>query len=486
MEPPRLIKAVKETAKKHLMFKTGDSVLAGVSGGTDSVALVHILLKISSEFNLRLGIAHLDHGLRAAESNRDAEFVASFAHKYHLPFYTEKVDVREFSQRHKLSIEEAGRILRYRFLSSVARKNGFDKIALGHQKNDMVETVLMNILRGSGPLGLSGIPPTRGMFIRPLIYICRSDIESYIRSENIEHITDSSNINPLFLRNRIRHHLIPLLASEYNSEIVDTLSRTAEIIRGEEIWIDSVIDPLFTLTRLPGGDENITLSIPELRKMPLAAARRIIRKSVLEIKGDLNGIGFKHMDAVFELINTGSDNSQLDFPGPVRIKFEKDRLVFFRRKTAGRINRIKGRNGRKHSRFEYIINGPQTIYIKEIDQSIELTEQTSPRLFSVNENNFYDFDPRNAYMDMAAISYPLILRSFCSGDRFSPLGISGFQKLKKFFINNKVPFSERQSIPILECSGKIIWVAGYRIANHVKVNASTQKVLKAILLKGSI
>jgi tRNA(Ile)-lysidine synthase len=245
MEIIRLINTVKATIIKNSMLKPGDAVLTAVSGGADSIALIHILLRLSPEFDLRLGIAHFDHGLRAMESDRDANFVVSVAKKYNLPCYNKKCDVKKFSIHHKLSTEEAGRILRHKFLNEAARKHGFDKIALGHHKEDMAETVLINILRGSGPQGISGIPPKRDLFIRPLININRSDIECFLRAENIAHITDSSNTDPRFLRNRIRHHLIPLLASEYNSEIVENLNRTAEVLRDEQSWLESMIDPLF-------------------------------------------------------------------------------------------------------------------------------------------------------------------------------------------------------------------------------------------------
>ena len=485
MEISGMIKAVKETAIKHSMFNLGDAILAGVSGGADSIALVHILLKLSPEFNLNLGIAHLDHGLRAAESDRDAEFVSSFAHKMNLPFYSEKADVKKYSSQHKLSIEEAGRILRYQFLSRTAREHGFNKIALGHQKEDTAETFLINILRGSGPQGLSSIPPKRGIFIRPLINLNRSDIECFIRSESMEHIIDSSNMDPKFLRNRIRHYLIPFLASEYNPEIVEILNRTAEILRDEQIWLDSLTGKLFERTRVQSDDANIRLSIPELLKMPIAAARRIIRKSVLEIKGNLNGVGFTHIDAVFELINNRKCKKELDFPGPVRIKREKDILVIIRRKNRGRIKCHPDYFDRQLCTFEYQIMGPQTLYIKETGLSVQLSELSFAEILELKKSNFQTVNPREAYMDMASIGYPLVVRSFRSGDRFSPLGLSGFQKLKKFFINNKLSSSERKNIPILECSGKIIWVAGYRIDDSVKVIPSTKRVLKASLIKAS-
>jgi tRNA(Ile)-lysidine synthase len=487
MKMIRLIKMIKATIKKHSMLKRGNTVLIGVSGGADSIALLHILLKLSPEFDLRLGIAHLNHGLRVAESERDADFVKSVAENLNLPFYHQKIDVKNFSNHHKLSIEEAGRTLRYKFFNITAQKHGFDKIALGHQKEDMAETILINILRGSGPQGISGIPPKRDQVIRPLININRTDIEIFLQSENIAHIKDSSNMDPQFLRNRIRHFLIPLLVSEYNAEIVENLNRTAEILRDEQIWLDSMIEPLLVKTKLSEDNTNFNLSIPELKKMPIAAARRIIRQGVREIKGNLHGVGFKHMDAVLDLITSDNKNNQFDFPGPVRINRENDKLVIFRRQNNIRFKKdgLK-RHQFQQPLFEYQINGPQTVFIKEIDQLIQLSELSSNEVFWLKKSNFYDTDPQEGYIDMTSLCYPLIIRPFRAGDRFKPLGLKGNQKLKKFFINNKVPFSQKKKIPILECSGKIIWVAGYRIDDSVKVKSSTQRVLKAKLFSRSL
>lgn len=485
IEITELINTVKNTLIRHSMVRHGDAILVALSGGADSIALVHILLNLSPEFDLRLGIAHLNHSMRAAESDRDADFVKSTADKLNLPCFIKKVDVNHYATHHKLSIEEAGRILRHQFLNETAREHGFNKIALGHHKNDMAETVLLNILRGTGPQGISGIPPVRGLLIRPLINISRSDIENYLSCENISHITDSSNMDPQFLRNRIRHGLIPLLVSEFNPEIVETLNHTAEIIRDEQRWIDSLTDCYVENVKLPGDRSKTILSIPELKKLPLGAIRRIIRKVISETKGNLQGVGFKHMDAVLEIILSKKPKNQVDVPGMVRIKREHDGLEFVRRRNRGKIKGLRNSYETGLSPFEYRIDRPQTVYIKEIDQSIQLAEMSAQQVLWLKKTRGYTITCQEAYMDMASISYPLMVRSFRPGDRFTPMGLSGSQKVKKFFINHKVPFPVRKNIPILECAGKIIWVGGYRIDDSVKVKESTQKVLKARLLSTS-
>jgi tRNA(Ile)-lysidine synthase len=262
-------------------------------------------------------------------------------------------------------------------------------------------------------------------------------------------------MDPLFLRNRIRHSLMPLLASEYNAEIVENLNRTGEILRDEQIWLDSMIEPLLEKTKLPGDNNHFNLSIPELKKMPIAAARRIIRQGVSKIKGNLHGVGFKHMDAVLDLITSNNKNSQFDFPGPVRIKRENDKLVIFRQKNNIRFKTDGINHEFQQPLFEYQINGPQTVFIKEIDQLVQLTELSSKEVFCLKKSNFYATDPQEEYIDMASLCYPLIIRSFRAGDRFKPLGLKGSQKLKKFFTNNKVPFSQKKKFPSWNAQEKL-------------------------------
>ena len=196
------------------MVQNGDAVLVAVSGGADSVALVYILLELAPQYSFRMAIAHLNHCLREKESDRDEAFVASLAKKLELPFYIGREDVLRYQKRHRLSLEDAARQVRYRFYDSIAAKYGYGKIALGHHADDNAELVLMNLLRGSGPLGLSGIPPVRdNRIVRPLINLRRSEIMDYAAVKKLDYVTDSSNWNLKFHRNKIRARLIPQLKS---------------------------------------------------------------------------------------------------------------------------------------------------------------------------------------------------------------------------------------------------------------------------------
>ena len=302
----KLSRIVEQTVKTYGMLKPVDSVLVGVSGGPDSVALFHLLLTFAPRFSLRLGVAHLNHCLRQNDSDKDADFVASLAGRFDIPFYMHKANVRNYQLKNKLSLEEAARRVRYTFLIKKAEKNRFNKIALGHHFDDNAELVLMNLFRGSGPLGISGIPPVRdGKIIRPLIQSNRSEIIAFLDQNGIKYISDASNRDTRFLRNRIRHDLIPLLKTSYNPKISQSLNRLASIISAEEEWIENVIHPLFEKATINIQDAQIALSVSILNQIHLAAQRRIIRKAISKIKGNLRRIGLTHIDSAIDLVESG-------------------------------------------------------------------------------------------------------------------------------------------------------------------------------------
>ena len=232
MKQHPLVQSVEKTLLEFNMLQSRDKVLVAVSGGPDSVALLHVLLALQTKFDIQIGIGHLNHGLRPSAATRDAAFVSSLGSKMGLPAHVAAADIQGLHQRHKGSLETLGRKARYNFFSRLARKFGYNKIALGHHADDNAELILMNLFRGSGPLGLSGIPPVRNnRYIRPLIEQPRKSIMKYLQDIQVSYVLDATNNDPRFLRNRIRHELMPELAHRYNPNLVDTLNRTAAIFR---------------------------------------------------------------------------------------------------------------------------------------------------------------------------------------------------------------------------------------------------------------
>ena len=473
----QLLQTVEKTIATYGMLKPKDSVVIGVSGGPDSVALLHVLFLIAPRFSLKLGVAHLNHCLRKNDSDKDAQFVEFLAKKYDLPCHTHKKDVLTYQIENKLSLEEAARCVRYTFLNNVANTMQYNKIAVGHHSDDNAELILMNLFRGSGTQGLSGIPPVRDhKIIRPLIKLNRSELIDFLSQNKLEYVSDASNTDTKYLRNRVRHDLIPLIKAAYNPKISETLNRLSSIIRSEEEWIGDVVHPFYEKTVLDVQENCIILSVSMLNRYHLALQRRIIRTTIEKIKGDLRRIRFVNINSVIGLIDKRSAYGKVDLPDRIRIQRDRDALHVFkeRRMSCG------GSEKESHSdtfTFEYQIEKLESVFIREIGATIKFTEMRLKKVF-----DYRYAGQHTSFFDKNSLSFPIVIRNFRPGDAFKPLGAGGTQKLKKFFIDKKVPRSERIKCPILLSRGKIIWVVGHRIDESVKLMPSTRNVLKVELL----
>lgn len=473
----KFLRTVERTITTYGMLEPKDSVVIGVSGGPDSVALLHALFLMAPGFSLKLGVAHLNHCLRQNDSDKDAQFVEILAQKYDLPCYTLKKDVRKYQVDNKLSLEEAARRVRYTFLDDVANRMQYNKIAVGHHSDDNAELILMNLFRGSGTQGLSGIPPVRDhKIIRPLIELNRSEIIDFLNQNKLEYVSDASNTDTKYFRNRVRHDLIPLLKTAYNPKISDTLNRLSSIIRSEEEWIDDVVHPFYEKTVKDVRGNYITLSVAMLNRYHPALQRRIIRMTIERIKGDLRRIQFVNINSVIGLLEKGSAYGKVDLPDGIRIQREPDALRVFKEKP-----RLRGAGEKYDSpdafTFEYQIEKFESVFISEIGATIKFTEMGMEKV-----SNYRYAGQHTSFFDKDILSFPMVIRNFRPGDAFKPLGAGGTQKLKKFFIDKKVPRIERLKCPILLSRGKIIWVVGHRMDETVKVIPTTKNVLKVELL----
>jgi tRNA(Ile)-lysidine synthase len=474
----KILQTVEHTIGTRRMVQAGDALLVAVSGGPDSVALVHILLALAPTFPFQVAMAHLNHCLRQDESARDEAFVVSLAEQLELPLHVERQDVRRYQKSQRLSLEEAARKVRYRFYHAVAAKFGYAKIALGHHSDDNAELILMYLLRGSGPLGLSGIPPVRDdKIVRPLIDIKRSEIMDYIAVKGLDYVVDSSNRDSQYLRNKVRNRLIPELKAEYNPKLIDSLNRLASIIDAEEKWIDNLIRPIFEKAIAFEKQGCIGFYISELNQQTIAVRRRLIRKAVLKVKGNLRRMAFVHVEAVVKLAQKGPDLGVLDLPDRIRIFRQNDVLIMS--KEAQNLRHLANAPLLSLTPdYEYQLPKPGEILIKEATLKIRFSE--------IPQAHTSDWHPSGqgtgaAHFDMDKIHFPLVIRNFRPGDRFSPLGMTGRQKLKKFFIDHKVSRTERTKCPILLSRNEIIWVVGHRLDNAAKIGPRTRRILKAEL-----
>lgn len=455
------IVAVEKTIRHYRMLAPGDTVLVGVSGGPDSVTLLHVLAAIAQKWSIRLVAAYLNHNLRR-EAEHEANFVADLAARLRIPCEIGSEDVARYRSLHHISIQHAAREVRYRFYDETAAKYSAQKIALGHNLEDNAESVLIHFLRGAGPLGLSGIPPVRdNRFIRPLIDTTRSEIISFLDQNRIEYLTDESNKNLKYLRNRIRHELIPYLKSKHNPNIISQLHHLSTILREEEDFWEKTVTISFQDLITRKGEDLIGLDLKGLQQLLPALRKRVIRKGVAAIKGDLKRIEFKHIDAIEDLITCLNPSRSLDLPGRVCIMREPKTLLFYSHRPGDIIP------------YCYTIDDIEgEVYIREVDAVLRLSA-CQPDAASVAEAG-----PCCVFLDLDAIRFPLLVRNFVPGDRFRPLGLSGTKKVKDFFINNKVPIRVRRLCPTVLSDGAIIWIGGYRLSELVKITSRTRRVLK--------
>jgi len=452
-----ILKKVNQTIKKHSMLKGGERVLVGLSGGPDSVSLLHILNELREEWRLSLYALYVDHGLRPGKTPYEIDFCAELTERLKVPFGVKKVDVREFSDKENLGIQEAARHLRYLAFEEHAFQIEADRIATGHNADDQAETLVMRLLRGSGPKGLSGIPPVRGMFIRPLIMVKRSEIEKYLDERGIGFVIDTSNLKQDYLRNRLRHEVMPIL-KKYNPDLTGTLCRTANILREENEYMEIAVTKSLMRLISRKTDDKIELFISPLENMEKVILRRALIRAIEETRG-LRGVGLEHIEEIISLIKTGSSGSRIYLPGGLRVIKDYSTLI------------ITSAAPRKLG--EHVLQVPGEIVLKEAGLVL---------ISSVNDDSAGTGDGKTeAAFDFDMLRFPLKVRSRQAGDFFYPSGFGKRKKLQDYFVDEKVPRDTRDTVPLLLSGEDIIWVVGYRMDDRYRISPSCARTLKVIV-----
>lgn len=452
------IQQVKKTISKYEMLQPGDGVVIGVSGGPDSMALLRVLWELRPELHLSLYVAHLNHGLRP-EAEEEKKFVQKAAVALSLPFFYQKADVVTWQKEKNIPLQEAAREVRYAFLNEIARKQGANKIALGHTADDQVESILMRFLRGSGSRGLAGIPPVRdGIYIRPLIECWREQIEDFLQKKKTSFLTDPSNRYLYYLRNRIRHELIPLL-KQYNPNLPHTLWQMAEIFRVEEEYWENLLRERFSSFVRQQKKGALILDIPLLQEQPLAMQWRVIRQAIQDCLGHLRRLGFIHILDITRLLQSPEPNKTLFLPHGLQAIKAYQTLTL-----ALHPERLPS--------FTYQILGPGYMEIPEIGRAMNLEIISRPSLNKERASN------NVAFLDFDHLDFPLLIRSCRPGDRIQPLGMEKEKKIKDLFIDLKIPLRQRRHIPLLFKDDQILWVAGIRLDHRARVKPETKRVLR--------
>jgi len=504
MNKIKLESKVIDFIQRHSLISPGETVIVGVSGGADSVCLLHVLAKWQKEQRIRLHAAHLNHQLRGMESEADAKYVSNLADSLRVPITIDRQDVTAYRTKRNCSIEEAGRELRYAFLGRVAREIGANRIAIGHTRDDHVETILMHILRGTGITGLGGLiscspmayerlvmssPANQStlLVIRPLLDITREETMSYCREYQLDPHIDSSNHSLSFFRNRLRLQLLPLLR-QYNPSIDQALLRLADIAREDNSFIEQ---QAFELWEAVARQENnaIFLDKKQVVSLPIALQRQLLRVAVAKLAGDTRDIEANHVEAARNLLNKPV-GKKLSLPHGFICEVGYNEFVITRLPL-----------GIASTAEQYQLSSvcpfpplPGEFYLKVPGETVlpgwkvvasivgeQVTSQSMRDTLSPSEricqsNLVADFD-------LYKTGTELFVRQRRSGDKFQPLGMNVPKKLQDFMVDTKIPRSWRDNIPIVCSPQQIIWVVGWRIDDRVKTTEASKEILRLEFIK---
>ena len=448
---------IRATIERYGMIANGDKVIVAVSGGPDSVCLLDILNRLAQDLELSLIAAHYDHGLRKDEDEYETRLVRDITASMGMPFETEKAPAM---LKDRPSLEKNARDFRYAFLQNILGNHGAQKIALGHTLNDQAETVIMRLLRGSGPSGLAGIPPVRdNIIIRPLIEITRDEIAEYLKARGLPFVIDSSNSNKKYLRNRIRLELMPVLL-QYQPRLFEHLGTFSNIIRDEDAFMESLALGWIASEVIKDINGKISIAVSSIKNLPAPLKNRVIRNLLKQVDGNIYPMEYDHIVSVSNLLDNAQPQCSVDLPNGILVRKTYENLIFS----------VKG--DKEKTEYSYFLKGPGTYHLDVAGQTLMLEEIDSlPDMLGAE-------DPSTAYLDADKVRFPLTARNFMPGDRFVPLGMKGHKKVKNFFIDLKVTSEKRALTPILTSGDKVVWVCGYRVDERFKVTEETIKILK--------
>ena len=438
--PHTMLNELKRFIAENNLIRPGDRILLAVSGGIDSMVMAHLFLNLG----YNTAIAHCNFGLRGKDSDKDEDLVRNFAGEHDIPFYTNRFETKSFAKKNGYSVQMAARELRYTWFEQIMKEKGYSFVSVAHNLNDNVETLLINLTRGTGIAGLTGMKPVNNRVIRPLLFATRNDITIYCNQNKIKFREDRSNADIKYIRNKIRHQVIPLLR-EINPSIELTLNETTE--------------------RLSGITEIVSDFISELRNRVTEQRDSSIAFNISLLKDHIY-----NRAVLFELFKPyGITNVRLN-----------DLIKVIHGKTGGQIN--TGSHRIMKNRKEIIVSGEDTgaetyFTINETDDFTRIPGISSVAVLETSGTFEIPSDPFTACVDLDKILFPLTIRRWKAGDYFYPLGMRHKKKLSDYFIDSKYSRLDKENKLILESAGKIIWIIGDRIDNRFRITSSTKNAL---------
>lgn len=443
--------------KKYNMLEKGDKVVIGVSGGADSVALLAMLNDLRKEMALTLFVVHVNHGIRGNEAKRDEDFVINLCNSMDIQCQVKSYDVPSLAKKWSMTEEEAGRKVRYDAFNECLEDKQANKIAVAHNLNDQAETVLMRLCRGTGLTGLGGIPPKRDNIIRPLIECSRNQIEQWLEEKNIEFCMDSTNMETDYTRNKIRLEILPYLEKEINSKSIQNIVKTAQIVREEDQFIESETETMFKTALYTSTSYEVLLKIDVVLGASRVIQRRLIRKALKTIDKNVKDISFSHIEAVINLMN-GESGKKINLS-----------QGFFAEKEYNFLRLQKG-EAEPQKDFCYELREEQVIYMAEVKKYAKMTRNID----NCKENDDLTY---TKCFDCDKMNVVLKIRNRKSSDVVSINKNGGNKKLKDFFIDEKIPRTLRDRLPLLTCDNNVLWIIGHRVGSYYEADEKTERKL---------
>ena len=460
-----IFEKVLDTINTHNLIEKGDKIILGISGGPDSVCLLHILNRLKDVLDIKIYAAHLNHQIRGLEAQKDALYVAKLCEEMGIKYFVRSIDVPKYCEENKVSLEDGARTLRYELFYEVMQKTNANKIAIAHNMNDQAETVLMHIMRGTGLQGLRGIEYIRDkVIIRPILDIERKEIEDYCEHYNLNPRIDKTNLDPIYTRNKVRLKLIPYMQDNFNSNVIKSIVRMSNSLRSDSDYIEEnalmKFEEICTVL-----DDSIEIPVDLFVNLHDAIKYRILRYAIKYVLGDTNFIDQKHILDIIELEPEKKVGKKLNLPRGLFVYRKKNSIIITVKELVT-----------EEIEFSYNVPRNGFIKIKELDMLVEA------ETISIEKYNLVKQESKaNRWFDVAKIDGDITVRSRKSGDK---INISiGNKKLKSLFIDMKIPKEERCRIPILVNNEEVMCVGTYRMSEKFKVDESTKEVLKICFKK---
>lgn len=455
---------VRSFIERHELLKGIDHLLVAVSGGPDSVALLHLLHRLKNSLSLAcISVLHFDHELRGEESCKDAAFVRSMAENLQLPFILGRENVAAYRESHGLSLEMAARVCRHRFFQEALGACGARCIALGHTANDQAEEILLRLFRGTGPAGLAAMPPrSKGGLIRPILFLTRREVLTYLRVHGLPHREDASNFTASCRRNVLRNEVLPLVEKHFHGSVVPVLCRCARLALDEEDFWSREVEREWKRVEDGRSPTRISLRLSDFLGMHPALQRRLIRHAIALLKGDRYGLEAVHVEAVLQLVRQSTSGRRVTLPGALQAFKEGGSVAI----------EVETPNGMPVNVPETLVREPGIAFFGTLRFRFSLEERQVCEAGGKSRT-----ERMSAFLDAEKVLWPVTVRHWKPGDRFQPFGMKGSKKLQDFLVDAGIPRRVRGEIPLVCDREKICWVVGHRIDERVKVAEETRKVL---------